>query len=182
MNNKKTRESAVRISLIDVMYGVTLAYGFTFIDKAVDYSDYFRFFFAYMVFIVDWIYVHRLYWGWEYSNKFLLLDIGVLFTISRLLFTSTAKTPQYFLWLSVLFGFYIAWDIVSKYDKQNSQYDWYYSIAGDITASVLFAVLWLLSFKGMLIATDLFAIAGPMIIYTCVVLSWFKKVSRKKKC
>ena len=74
MNKEKNRKSTVRISLIDVMYGVVLAYGFGFFDQADTVIDYLHFFFAYAVIIIDWIYVHSLYWGWEYKyNSFFLL-------------------------------------------------------------------------------------------------------------
>lgn len=42
MNIGKGRESAVRISLLDVMYGVVLAYGFGFFDQASMTIDYLR--------------------------------------------------------------------------------------------------------------------------------------------
>ena len=42
MNIGKGRESAIRISLLDVMYGVVLAYGFGFFDQASMTIDYLR--------------------------------------------------------------------------------------------------------------------------------------------
>lgn len=176
MDDNTSRESKVRFSLIDVMYGVVLAYGFNFFDQAKEFPDYFRFFFAYAVFIIDWIYVHRLYWGWEYYNIFLVLDIGILFAISRLLFTSTAKTPNYFLWLAVLFTIYVVWDIVSKVKNLPSQYDWRYCIAGDIFASVTFIVLWVMALKGILQTNAIFWSAGPVTVFVVAFFSWFKKM------
>lgn len=175
MDEKKKHEKAVRLSLIDVMYGVVLAYGFNFLDQARYWQDYFRFFLAYAVFIYDFVYVHRLYWGWEYNNSFLLLDIGVLFTISRLIFTSTANTPYYFMWFSALFIFYVLWDIISMVKKFPSQYDWRYGTAGDFIGSIMFLVLWILSLKGLMQTNDIFWTAGPIIVCLIALLSSLKK-------
>jgi len=157
------KESAVRSSLLDVMYGVVLAYGFNFFDKAGDFTDYFRFFFAYAVVVIDWIYVHRLYWGAEYKNIFLVLDISILFSISRLLLTSTAHTPDYYLWLSILFIFYVAWDVISMFDKQlPSQYDWRYSVSGDVFASIVFFAFWIAFSKTIIQSESAFLIVGTL--------------------
>jgi hypothetical protein len=51
MSEETYSKSLVRISLIDVMYGVVLAYGFGFFDQTDTTIDYIRFFFAYAVII-----------------------------------------------------------------------------------------------------------------------------------
>jgi hypothetical protein len=174
--NDYDKESAVRISLLDVMFGVVLAYGFNFFDKAEDYTDYFRFFFAIAVFVIDWIYVHSIYWGSEYKkNLFLVLDIGILFSISRLLSTSTAHTPNYFLWLSILFGFYVTWDYISIKNKLPSEYDLSYSLRGDVIASILFFAFWIVPSITIIQSDSAFLTVGTLIVYGGAFLTWFKK-------
>ena len=177
--NAENKESAVRISLLDVMYGVVLAYGFNFFDKAEDCTDYFRFFFAITVFVIDWIYVHSIYWESEYrKNLFLVLDIAILFSISRLLATSIANTPNYFLWLSMLFIFYAAWDYISIKDKLSSQYDLSYSFRGDVIASILFFAFWIASSKTIIQYDSAYLTVGIVIIYGGAFLIWFKKAPK----
>jgi hypothetical protein len=178
MNKKNDLESSVRLSLLDVMYGVVLAYGFTYFDKAGDGTDYFRFFFAYAVFVFDYIYVHRQYWKTEYKNLFLAMDIGVLFSISRMLATSTTNTSDYFLWLSVLFSLYVAWDVISKVNKSKSEYDWRYSICGDVFASIAFYLIWLTPIQQT--KSTLLIIFFTLSIYGIAFSTWFKKAPAQK--
>ena len=169
------KDDAVRISLVDVLYGVVLGYGFTYFDKASTGIDYFRFFFAYFVIMIDWIYVHRLYWGWEYKyNSILLLDIGVIFTISRLLHTSTNESSYYFLWIAVLFGLYVAWDIVSKIKELPTEYDWIYSIVGDSIAGLLFLGIWYGVTSAIIQQTPIMH-GIVFLVYVFAVAAWFKK-------
>jgi hypothetical protein len=171
----KGKDSAVRISLVDILYGVVLGYGFGYFDQANSGIEYLRFFFAYFIIIVDWIYVHKLYWGMEYKyNSILLLDIGVIFTFSRMLHTSTNESVNYFLWLGVLFGFYVAWGIISKIQQLMTEYDWRYLVVGYFVAGIIFIILW-----WALKSTDLEPTIGihiaVVIIYLIALTTWFKK-------
>ena len=183
MDKGRGKESAVRISLLDVMYGVVLAYGFGFFDQASMLTDYILFSFAYAIIIVDWIYVHSLYWGWEYKyNSFLILDIGILFTMSRLLSTSTAgHSLCYWLWMSVLFAIYVTWDIVSKRKGLPSEYDWRYSIGGDLFATIAFLVFYILLLKGKFQPNSIPLIVGTIAVYIIAVLTWFKKLPQPRE-
>lgn len=175
MNENENRESVVRISLIDVLYGVVLGYGFYFFDQADTMVSYIRFFFAYAVIIVDWIYVHRLYWGWEYKyNSFLVIDIFTLFFLSRLVRTATTSggsDPNYWLWISALFITYFVWDIVSKWKRLPSEHDKRYSMVGDLVAATIFVLFYAYSLQ----STILFNVVA-IIIYLIAVLTWFKKI------
>jgi hypothetical protein len=177
--NDDDKESVVRISLLDVMYGVVLAYGFNSFDKAQDCSDYFRFFFACAVFVVDWVYVHRLYWGAEYKNILLLLDIGILFSISRLLSTSTAHTPNYFMWLAILFIFYVVWDYVMfKVDKSSSN-DFISDVKADGIGCIIFLfIFWKAPSIIAMQYGNVFLNVGTLIVYSIVFLGWFFKKSK----
>jgi len=191
--NDDDKESVVRISLLDVMYGVVLAYGFNFFDKAEDCTDYFRFFFAIAVFVVDWVYVHSIYWEAEYKkNFFLMLDIGILFSISRLLSTSTASTPNYFLWLSMLFILYVFWGIMVS-DKLPSRFDWHYGYAGDGCAAVLFFLFWISSITKQfflfrivsmiasitkLSESFIMTVLALIVYFLIVKYTWFKKAPK----
>lgn len=173
------KANAVRLSLIDVVYGVVIAYGFNFIDQASTPSHYFRFFFSYLIVTIDWIYVHNLYWGWEYKyNSFLVFDLGILFTISRLLHSSTAQDSHYLLFLAILFILYFGWDTFSRDKKMPTEYDWRYSLFGDLFAGITYLALWYLSLRG-LIGNGLFLNLVIVVIYFIAFASWFKKSSKK---
>jgi hypothetical protein len=181
MKKNTEKETKVRSSLLEVMYGVVLAYGFNFFDSAGNFFEYFRFFFAYAVIILDWIYVHRIYWEATYTNIYLVLDIGILFSISRLLFSSSTHTPDYYLWLSILFIFYVVWDVISMVDKQlPSQYDWRYSISGDIFASLVFFTFWIALSNTIVQIESAFLIICTLIVYSIAFMTWFKKAPYRK--
>ena len=188
MNKEKVRESAVRISLLDVMYGVVFAYGFRFFDQASMPIDYVRFFLAYAVITVDWIYVHPLYWGWKnekdeknknYSNWFLMIDMGVLFTISRMLRTSTTGyspcywSSCYWFWILGLFAIYAIWDFALRGKGVEPQY-WCDSIIGDLFGAIVFLAFYILLLKGKLQPED-FLTGMTVFVYFIVALIWFKK-------
>ena len=175
MENKPGTDSKIKSILLDVIYGAVIAYGFTFFDKASDFTDYFRFFFAYTVFIVDFIYVHQKYWDANYKNIFFVLDIGIIFSISRLLFLSTASTPDYYLWLSILFGCYVAWDVSAKFCKLSFENDWRYSIGGDLFACIAFLAFWKPPSIITILSDSLFLTIGTLIVYFIARLTWSKK-------
>lgn len=178
IGNNRDRESAVRISIVDVVYGVVLAYGFGFFDQASIAIDYFRFFFAYAILIVDWIYAHSRYWGWEYKyNSLLVIDIGILFTMSRLLNTSTTgQNSYYWLWMSALFAIYVTWDIAIKRKGLTSKYDWRYSIGGDLFGAFAFLIFYILLLKGRFQPTSISLAVGTIAVYIIAVRSWFRKL------
>ncbi len=171
-----SKESSIRISLIDLLYGIVLAYGFNYFESAHTFTGYFRFFFSYLIIIIDWIYVHQLYWGKDYkSNILLILDIGVIFSISRLLLNSSNESPLFFLWLSILFGFFSLWVLFSK-KFILSEYDWKFLFLGDMFACTFYFGIWLCPVHNLF----LFNIA-LIIIYLIAFSTWFKKVPLKRE-
>ena len=175
------KSDVVAITLTDVMYAVVLAYGFNLIDQANDFSDYFRFVFAYMVLVVDWIYTHQLYPGWKYNKNFMTLDVIILFVISRLLFASTVNNSYYFFWFSILFILYVVWAIAAKITKRDSQYDWRYCIASNSFGSITFLALWILSTKRVVQIENPFWIVSSVFVYIIIVLSWFKENPKRSR-
>ena len=180
LNRSNRKESAVRISLVDVMYGVVLAYGFNFFDAAETTPDYIRFFLAYIVIIVDWTYVHWIYWDWGYKrNLFFVLDLSLLFVMSRLLYTSTTQSQYYSLWLSGIFFLYAVWDAASYHYRVPSDYSWRHAVAGDICGFAAFGFLGTLSLVHNWSDTVWFEIA-VVVIYSGCVMSWFRKGGYKR--
>jgi len=125
---------------------------------------------------IDWIYVHSLYWGWKYKyNSFLVLDIGILFTISRLLHDSTiGHSSYYWFWMFVLFVLYVIWDFLSKRKKLQPKHDWRCSISGDLFAAIVFLAFHVFFSKGIL-PYSIFFNAILIIFYIIIIsLTWFK--------
>jgi len=57
------REGKIRLSLIDVMYGVIMGYGFNFfVDKDPTDATLVLFVFAIITIVFDWVFVHKPYW------------------------------------------------------------------------------------------------------------------------
>lgn len=192
---KKDVKSAVRISLLDVMYGVVFAYGFGFFDQANTLTHYILLVFAYVVIVIDWIYVHIPYWGWKkYKNVFLISDILILFIISRLFSTSIQKCnyPNYYywLWMAFLFLIYFIWDVLAKKKRLPTEYDLRYPMAGDLLTSIAFFTFFILRWQNILepntfsklILVNVIPIDTiPIIIYIIAFLTWLKKLPQIKK-
>jgi hypothetical protein len=154
-----------------------LGYGFTFINAANTWVDYARFLFAYFIIILDWIYVHQEYWGWEYKyNDILALDLAILLTFSRLTYTSTIGDPKYWLWLCALFFFYAVWDLVSHLRNMPSRYDWRYCLVGDFVGCLGFFAFYRFAAKAWL-SNDWRILLG-ILIYGIAFPWWFKHKSQ----
>lgn len=183
MNQDK--KSSFRISLIDVLYGVVLAYGFRFFDEDHTALDYFRFFFTYIIIIIDYLYVHNRYWksGYRY-NVLLATDLLVLFIFSRLFSLSISDNPQYWVWMSCLFLVYVAWDIYSKLRVVAPKHDWRYSIGGDLFAVISILSLYVLLYINKLQPTVwwhlIVVIVWTLITYAIACRTWFKKAPNRK--
>jgi hypothetical protein len=138
-------ESAVRISLIDVIYGIVLGYSFQFFEQAHCWVQYVRLLFAFAIIVIDWLYVHKLYWGAEYNHdRLFVLDIFILFLFFRMTCVSTSSNPTYWLYLSIIFCSYVIWDEEShrlKLDAK-SDYHWHYSLVADSVSCVFYFVFY----------------------------------------
>ena len=169
------------LRLIDVMYGVLLAYGFNFIDQAKLPLDYIGFLFAYAVIIIDWIFSRNYYATQRGSYSYLcfLLDIVIVFVLSRLFSVSIVFSSSYLWWLAALFALYILWDIISLYRGWESEYDLRYSIGGDTFALfgfILLAIFVMTEIRQNSVLWNLI----PIIVYTIAVCTWLKKTAEMK--
>ncbi len=172
---KSVNNFKLDLSLINVMYGVVFAYGFNFFDIAKTPFDYFRFFFAYAVLVIDWIYSHHTYSDEKYNRNVLVLDFAVLFSFSRLLNTSTADNPSYFFWLFIIFAIYLIWDRISQKDKVISGYSWKYCLIGDSIGAIGYLVFWKLFISNSFSPNTFVWSALSVIVYLLAFSFWFKK-------
>ena len=172
---KRFSDLILDVSLTDTMYGVVFAYGFNFFDTVKNPEDYLRFFFAYLILVIDWIYTHHTYHKEKYNKELLLLDLGVLFVFSRLLFYSTKNTPEFLLWLSILFGIYIGWDFLSKEAGIKVGFDWLFGLYGDIVAGLVFLGIWICYQTKIINGQYLLWTIIPIIAYGLTLITWFKK-------
>jgi len=171
---KHTKKSLARTSMIDVIFGVVIAYGFMFFDKAATTTDYIRLVLVYAIIIFDWVYVSLPYDGREYKhNSFFLLDIVTLFVISRLLCTSIGDNPYYWLWMAGLFTLYAGWDTMAKKERLEPKYNYNWSIAGDLFTAIAFFVSFLLLKNGIFQDGLLYTLA-MLPIYIVVLIAWNK--------
>jgi len=183
MQKKKNIKSAVRISLLDVMYGVVLAYGFSFFDKIgkVDHHI-LLLIFAYLIIVVDWIYVHNKYCDGAYKSIYLLiLDILILFIISRLFAISMKDNNScYWLCMGILFVLHIIWDFCAKNKRLLRGYNPYCYIGGDLFAALFFLIFYFLFLKTTL-QPNLFLNAMMILVYIIACLTWLKEFPKEFK-
>ncbi|MBW2040200.1 MAG: hypothetical protein JRI46_11545 [Deltaproteobacteria bacterium] len=182
MQRGKEKASAVRISLLDVMYGVVLAYGFGFFDKIEKIDQHvLLILFAYLIIVVDWIYVHNKYGDGDYAIDLFVLDILILFTISRL-FALSMKDDYSWYWLcmNILFVFHIIWDVCAEKRRLLHGYNFYCSIGGDLIAALFFLIFYFL-FLGNILQPTIFLNVIMILSYIIACLTWSKKFSIKFK-
>lgn len=170
MENKKFQ--AIHFNLVDVIYGVVFSYGFNLFDQVHGTVGYLRYFFVYVMLIIDWIYFHYSQDASDYKKEVLVLDIAMIFVFSRLLYSSTHQTNAFFLLLFLLFLLYVVWDLLNK--KAATIYNWTYSFVGDLTASLIFLIIWIVLLLG-LIPNSLFINIAIIVIYLLAISTWFKK-------
>ena len=178
----------VRRNLINMMYGVVLAYGFNWFDKAWETGTHLTavlFFFSYSIIIIDWLYVQNIYWVWdkdnkEYSYHFFVIDLCILFIISRLIHVSAASPTHFWLWVSMLYFLYVVWDIFIKVlNRPLNDHYWVTCIVSDGLLCILYSVLSFFLFKGY-IELSLGLIIITIVAYIIMTFVWGRRFGRKK--
>lgn len=160
------------------MYGVVLAYGFSCFNIAWTTNNYLLiilFFFSYSVIIVDWLYVQPIYTSWDdnkYTYPFFIIDLFILFIISRLIYASINNTDYFWLWLSALYFAHVLWDIFIKFHSRSlKDYSWRAVIISDVSLFVLFLIPHILLSKGF-IELSLGLVTITIIVYIIFTYLW----------
>jgi hypothetical protein len=143
----ETETGKIRISILDVMYGVVLTYGFSYYDQIQPGPELFRFIFSYLIIIYDFLYVHEQYWKRDYPILWLFIDIVILFSFTRIIANSVGQSNQFYFWLFFLFLFYAIWDVSNIHytkrtgDRTISYEDMKLTLATDVTAMIAYLSL-----------------------------------------
>jgi hypothetical protein len=137
-------EGKIRLSLIDVVYGLVIGYGFNFfVDKdPVSYTP-FLFILVIATIVCDWLFVHKPYWREpnHYTNGPFVIDLCILFAFACMIrFAARPPYPDVLVVMSLVFLLYAIWDVLfSKYLRGRSwKRDFYWDLAG----SASFFLLW----------------------------------------
>jgi hypothetical protein len=123
----------LRISLVDLVYGAVIGYGFDRFDVAD--VDYLKWFLGLLVVSIDWIYVHRKYCEWDYKyNSVFIFDMAILFLMSRLFSSSTF----FWIWMGLIFLCYFIWDFLAKQFGVLERKEFIYSLIADLVSAGIF--------------------------------------------
>jgi hypothetical protein len=137
-------EGKIRLSLIDVIYGLVIGYGFNFfVDKDPVGFTPILFLLVILVIVCDWLFVHKPYWKepQEYSNGPFVLDLCILLIFSCLVrFALRPPHSGVLFAMSAMFLFYALWDVTFG-DRLKGR-RWRHDFVWDLVAAVAFFLLW----------------------------------------
>lgn len=137
-------EGKIRLSLIDVVYGLVIGYGFNFfVDKDPVGFTPFLFLLAISVIVCDWLFVHKPYWNepQEYTNGPFVIDLCILLIFACLI--RFAMRPPYsgvLFAMGAMFLLYALWDMVFGENLKGRK--WRRDFVWDLVAAVAFFLLW----------------------------------------
>jgi len=176
---EKEKNFNIGLSLVDVIYGVIFAYGFNFLADAVNFYDYFRFFFAYLILIIDWLYSHQTYQKNIYEKNFIILDLLILFAFSRIITYSTSNNPVFYFWIGFAFIIYLIWDKISQKLWQKSFRQFITNALGDGLGALGFIIIWFLINQQIIALNNSIVSAISLIIYLIAISFWYLKPKQK---
>ena len=145
-SNENIDLGKIRLSFIDVIYGVVIAYGFNFVDKMDKPSQYALFLMSFVAIVFDWVFVHQPYWKKieAYKDAVLIVDLIILFLFSRIFASTTSESYGILLPLSLLFLFYSIWDFVFRKQLAEVGRPWLRDFSYDVMMFIAFAAQWFL--------------------------------------
>ncbi|MDD8025309.1 MAG: hypothetical protein PHI34_02265 [Acidobacteriota bacterium] len=167
-----------KLSLVDVMYGAILTIGFVegADIKAINYGVIVRFALAYIIIVMDWLQVHEAYREERrYPVGAFVLDLFILFSISRLIYSSLQPAAvAYWGWMMGLFFLYSIWDLIMFRVCRLCRYDFKSALIIDVFDFSLAGTFFLLSSQK--IVENEFLLEIPFIItYGVTLLVWEKR-------
>jgi hypothetical protein len=176
---EKQKSFTLGLSLVDVIYGVIFAYGFNFLANANNFYDYSRFFFAYLILIIDWLYSHQTYQKNLYEKNFIILDLLILFAFSRILTCSVANNPTFYFWIAFIFIFYLFWDKISQKLWKKSFRQFIITALGDGLGALGFIIIWFLINQQIIVLNSLATTIAGLIVYLIAISFWYIRPKQK---
>ena len=137
-------EGKIRLSLIDVVYGLVIGYGFNFfVDKDPVSFTPFLFLLVILVIVCDWLFVHKPYWSEpkSYTNGPFVIDLCILFLFACMI--RFAARPPYsgvLFALAMMFLLYALWDVAFGEHLRGRL--WKHDLVWDLVGAGTFLLLW----------------------------------------
>lgn len=175
----KEKSFDIGLSLVDVIYGVVFAYGFNLINSTHNYFELFRFFFAYLILIIDWFYSHQTYQKNLYQKKFIILDLLILFSFSRILAYSITENSIFYFWIALAFIIYLFWDRISQTIWHQPFRQLITNMIGDGIGAVSFLIIWILVNQNPNFANNIWLAIISTAVYLIAIGFWYFKPKRK---
>jgi hypothetical protein len=164
ISSELEREGKIRLSLIDVMYGVIMGYGFNFfVDRDPTDVTLVLFIFTILTIVSDWLFVHKPYWRSPefYSNTPFFLDLIILLNFAFMIrFAVKEPNNALLMCLATVFLLYAIWDFLYRIPLKKQGRLWYMDLIFDASAGLLYFILWKFSTSPFL-AKKLFEIDLP---------------------
>ena len=168
----------IKISLIDIIYGIVLSEGFTYFDNVKSFANAVLYIFTFAIIVHDYFYFHINYWDWQKEHFIsFVVDILILFTFYKMFQESVAQFPlNFWLFFSFVFLWYILWDISTLFyqDEKSKTFNFRIQIIADTVAFSFYFLLWLLLKRGVL-GVNIFTLTITILAYIFLVIFWYKK-------
>jgi hypothetical protein len=159
----------VRISLVDLVYGAVIGIALERFDASGTWMDWARWGFAFLVVSLDWVYVHRKYWEWDYKNNgVFVLDMMILFFMSRLF----SPSASYWLWMALIFSCYSIWDYLARKFALLTAKEFRFSLCVDLVSMVIFLAVYLLTARSIIASRPVINLV-LMAVYGVAVVFWY---------
>jgi len=139
-------EGKIRLSLIDVIYGVIMGYGFNFfVDRDPTDVTLVLFLLTMSAIVSDWLFVHKPYWSHpgSYTNVPFLIDLMILLSFAFMIrFAVKEPNNGLLLCLAAVFTLYSIWDYACSEPLKQQGRVWSTDLAFDLVGAVSFFSLW----------------------------------------
>jgi len=170
-----------RLSLVDVMYGVILTYGFATVDqvKGFEIIPVLKYIFAYSIIIIDWVHAHEVYSREGYSSNIIfILDLIILFIISRLIKSSVSSSQfSFWIFMGALFFLYSTWDFLMLKINKKSEFNFINELKADLF-NCLICLVFVLTIHFKFIRDEIFLFLIFAVMYIITVIIWERRIKK----
>ncbi len=152
------RDGRIRLSLIDIIYGLVIGFGFNFfVDRGEEPIEILLFICCVIAIACDWIFIHQDYWEepGDYGFAPFIIDLAILLCFTFMIRWAIKDDHHelVLLTMSWIFGLYASWDFVFRKTIRKRGRYWLLDFSWDAVAGAGFYALYRLASAGLLTGT-----------------------------
>jgi hypothetical protein len=145
-HSEAIRDGRIRLSLIDIIYGLVIGYGFNFFVGSHENNISIILFLCVVIAIAcDWVFVHQDYWSdtADYGFWPFIIDLGILLCFTfTIRFAIEEPHNEALFTMGCVFILYGVWDVFFRETIKRRGRSWILDCSWDLTAAVAFFLLY----------------------------------------